>query len=781
MKKKNSIFVLLILISFSVNAQDAKNNEGKVLSDEAADITNVHAPHAVFSTKGMSPNTAFLLADMMKRANDPNAITEQQLINKYALKKLSGKLYANSFIIGETPTFNIADLKTYGVLPGIKSGKVFTGLVPIDQIMQVVHDPSVKYLDIGQIGFPQLDSARRQTHVDEVHQGLTPLTMPYKGDGVVVGVIDNGVDFTHPNFYDSTGTNNYRIKRVWLHRDNTGPHPTGFNYGTELTTQSAILNAKTDNTEDVHGSHTTGIAAGAGGYPGSPYVGVAPHSDIVIVGTDFNSTNIFDGIKYIQAYAASVNKPCVINISIGGQSGPHDGTSAFDQACDSTVGPGKLIVGAAGNDGENPIYIGHSFSGAIDTVVKTFLTFGGGNWGGASTTGTGVFNIWGNPNENFYVQLRIFNLNTHQSEAGTTLIPANANNSNIVDSIVGTNNIAVHYLLFSGISPLNNKPTITLGVDNLQPDANRVVELLVYGHNTSINLWGIKYSNFGYVRFNNFGYSIPVYNGTSDHTVAEIGGTGNSMISVGAYTSKNNWTALYDNSIQTGPNPTSIGNIALFSSIGPTIDGRTKPDITAPGNVIVSSINSYDTSYLTNLSNVLSVADKVTIGNHDWYYATDQGTSMAAPMVTGILALWLQQNPNLTRAQAITMMKNSAITDNYTGTIPANGSNTWGWGKINAFQGLVSVTSVDNVNAVTNTKVYPNPATNEVNIAFDKMQTATRIEMYDMSGKLVYQKQIVQISSGQIESINTNQLASGTYLLKINNGKDVNSYKIIKQ
>jgi subtilisin family serine protease len=224
------------------------------------------------------------------------------------------------------------------------------------------------------------------------------------------------------------------------------------------------------------------------------------------------------------------------------------------------------------------------------------------------------------------------------------------------------------------------------------------------------------------------------------------------------------------------PSIASIGDIARFSSLGPTADGRTKPDITAPGNILASSVNSFSVSY-----NVLSdrTVKSVTYGSKTWYFGMMEGTSMACPMVAGILALWLQKYPNLTKDQALDMMKKTAITDSYTGTIPATGSNTWGWGKINAFTSLTL--SVEKA-AVKNTlKVYPNPANSVLHIAFDKQANNTVITINDVTGKIVYSKEAGTLAGGSEHVVNMENNPAGIYILRIVSNGEEAVYKIVKQ
>ena len=767
MKKTTTLLVALMLWCLGMQAQ---NTGGKTPPEMPPVTKTVTEENSLLPTKGMSPNTAFLLVDLMRIEKNPAIMSEQELIEKYALLNKGGILYANSFIAGN-PNFSMAAIEEMGVLPGKKSGNIHTALVPVKQLANVAKNPGVKYVQIGEKLSLLMDSARSQTKVNQVHQGMTPLSMPYTGKGVVVGVIDLGFDLTHPNFYDSTGVNNYRVKRVWQQLNNLGTPPAGYNYGRELTTHTAMLNAGTDNINESHGSHTTGIAAGAGGYPGSPYKGVAYESDIVLVATDLTTTKVADGIQYIQDYAASVNKPCVINMSFGGQSGPHDGTSLFDQYMDSLNKPGNLLVSAAGNDGANPLYLEHKFA-LSDTVIRTVCAFKNKN-NTNTNAGSGYVSIWGEPNQNFSVRVSLLNTTNFIFENNMTYkVPAAIS---VADTFIlsGTNNAPAVCIIATGIDPFNNKPYANLLLVNLQPDGARKIVIEITAYNTTTKMWGRQQ---GQPFFTSGGYLGNFKSGSTTHTNSEGGASGKSVITVGAYTSKNSWTSL-SNQPQIGTALAQVGDIAPFSSKGPTADGRTKPDITAPGNVLASSVNSFDTSYNANSR---GTAKAIEIGNKVWYLGMMQGTSMAAPMVTGIVALWLQKYPNLTRDQAIAMMKSTAITDTFTGKIPAAGSNTWGWGKINAFAGLVSV-SVENVPEHAATSIYPNPATNEVNIAFEQAVGSSVVVLYDITGKVVYHKQLSQVSQGHIEKINTDGLASGVYALKISNDQQAAGYKIIKQ
>jgi hypothetical protein len=266
--------------------------------------------------------------------------------------------------------FDEDELINIGVKIGSRAGNILTVLIPADKIKNVASLTTVFYLDIGITGNLLMDNVRQSVQIDDVHQAIN-LPSSYYGEDVIIGVIDVGFDYTHPNLY--AGMENCRIKRVWEQCAANGTPPSDFIYGRELKTQAEISGAGTDDSNNTHGTHVTGIATGSGISPLLPYMGVAPLSDIVLVSTDMSAEKIQDGIKYICDYATFANKPCVINISIGTNIGAHDGTSMFNQYCDNLMNDsrnnkGKIIVMAGGNDGMSRNHISRTFTPANDLM-----------------------------------------------------------------------------------------------------------------------------------------------------------------------------------------------------------------------------------------------------------------------------------------------------------------------------------------------------------------------------------------------------------------------------
>jgi subtilisin family serine protease len=282
----------------------------------------------------------------------------------------------------------------------------------------------------------------------------------------------------------------------------------------------------------------------------------------------------------------------------------------------------------------------------------------------------------------------------------------------------------------------------------------------INGTNTSFDAWS------GDALFTNLGATSPLIDGNTNVTVGEIGGTSNSIISVGAFTSKNEYTDIQGNTQYAGFY-TGVGEIAPFSSLGPTADGRTKPDITAPGNVIISSVSSFDSTYNDSHPKVVAGLND---GTNDWFFASMQGTSMSSPMVTGIVALWLQANPALTPTEIKQFMQVNASLDSFTGSIP---NNTWGFGKIDAHSTLQEIESSLNVQDYNDlaVKVYPNPT--DSYLFFEGIENPIYISVYNMLGKKV-------LSAKETHSINVKELSNGVYFIRISDGKDQTNIKFLK-
>lgn len=645
-------------------------------------------------------------------------------------------------------------IEEYGGQIQTIAGNICTATLPFSSIVPLSEQSEILSINAAVEVKPTLDVARVLSNNSLVNDGQSPLQKGYTGKGVVVGMIDTGIDFTHPAFYSDASLSEYRIIYAWNQRANTGTKPQPYNYGAEYTTKASILAAGTDNSAEDHGTHTSGIAAGSG--YNTVYKGIAPASDIYAVGTNMTTTGIIDGVNYIISKANNAGKPCVINLSLGSQMGPHDGTSDFDQMLAAKVGPGVIVVGSAGNEGSDPIHIRTSGSALVSTVAVPNVY--------GSATSYILADIWGNANKNYRVRIGIYNSSTGALISQTSWLSAN------YSATLNTTNTSYTIQLGYGKNPTNNKYNATVYVQASPFVSGESVLISIDPlTNTFVDMWATN-ATFSNVLTGMSG----LVSGNSDYTVGEIGGVANDIISVGAYVSKNQWKAINGATYNFNPVPV-VGTIASFSSKGPTADGRIKPDIAAPGTAIVSSVNHFSSEYGSTYP--LSVAMK-TVNSTNYYWGVMQGTSMSAPLVTGTLALWMEAYPNLTPQQvkqifALTAKQNTSARLAYP-------NNTWGYGVLDSYAGIVNLLNTVDVSAAEVDKsilVYPNPVMDNCNIQVSANNKVIRVELRDVSGRSVFSKTFS--GNNNQESLSLASLPRGIYVMNIHTNLGAKSEKVV--
>ena len=266
----------------------------------------------------------------------------------------------------------ISRLQEKGVIINLKFRDFVTAQIPIDKIDEVLALDDIRYIEFSSPIEKTMDNARKASHIDGIHTGID-LPTAYTGKDVVVGIVDQGFEYAHPQLFTADGTT-YRVKRVWDQVSSAGTPPEGFTVkGSEFTTPEEIFVQQRDSTGDTHGMHVAGIAAG-GSYACN-YQGVATESDIVLISASPSrggGIELLEGVAYVFQYADQVNKPAVVNLSWGSAVGPRDGSSTFDKAIEELVGEGRIVVGSSGNDGRNNVHISKTFLNNLDTL-GTFM------------------------------------------------------------------------------------------------------------------------------------------------------------------------------------------------------------------------------------------------------------------------------------------------------------------------------------------------------------------------------------------------------------------------
>lgn len=545
------------------------------------------------------------------------------------------------------------------------AGDIITAEVPVTSVKKIAFSPEIIYVDASTISELKIDASRLEAKVDLLHNG-TGISRPYKGNGIVVGILDSGIDWTHPDFKNLSGN---RIKYLW-DMSGTGNPPAGYDYGTEYTKTQLDANQCQEFDGDDghgHGTHVSGTAAGNGSSL-SNYIGMAPESDIVFVkgfrtGPGFANTDVVNGCNYIFQKAQQLGKPSVINLSLGGHYGPHDGTTLYEQALSNLTGNGKIIVAAAGNEGAESIHLSYSVAGtSYNDSYETFLELSDG-------TPAFLSDMW-YTGGNISVGLAAYNPADGSLIGYTNGVPPGQKVEDMAFEVGGYT---------YGFVTID-----ATGVNNPNNNSNEVI-IYIDSHNGQVNIgdvWWTLYT-YGSGTFDAWSVSggvFSTYSGQSWYkpgdNVKTIGspGSANKVICIGSYITKDHWVDITGTTQYQPGNPV-IGAISSFSSIGPTRDGRLKPDIVAPGEVIVAAYSSFLTQ--TPTTNILLG------GKHQKM----QGTSMASPHVTGVVALMLEKNNDLNYDQVVTILKNTTKKDSYTGTSP---NNIYGNGKLDAYNAFIN-------------------------------------------------------------------------------------------
>lgn len=710
------------------------------------------------------------------RATDKPYIYPQQVYRTDA----QGQVYLST-LVKVQPDFSGQAIEAIGAKINTRAGNIWTVQVPVERFRDFITISGVQYIEVDQPVYAQMDSARVATRVDSVHNGIA-LPQPYTGKDVVVGIIDAGYDYTHPSLYD-TAYNTYRVKRVWEEKNTSGTPPAGYNYGTEYADSASIHAKQYDVNDGTHGAHVAGIAAGSG-YGGNAdparYRGVAYNSDVVLVAIypaleywlSTGMADMLDGAAYVFNYAQSVGKPAVANLSWGCPLGPRDGNSLFSQAMDNLTGVGKVFVLSAGNNAQNRVHIQKEFT-PTDISLNTFVTFSNG-----LPSQTNRVDVWGDSSETFFMRYSLYSGNTRVDSS--VLISLDETTHYI--TLRGSDGDTCFITVTTASNEFNGKPHMLL--DIYSKTANRLC-LNVTATSGTVDMWqGYVYKTSGYYgTFTKFNYAW-ASNGDNIKQVSDMVTT-RSAIGVAAYNTKNSFVNI-NGTTQNFPG-TTIGAIATFSSHGPTADERNKPDIAGPGMAVASSVSSFDSSLMAGGPDRSLVCAEFTSprNGRKYNYALFQGTSMSSPVVSGIVALMLQANPQLSAAQVMDILKQTAITDNFTGTIPATGNTTWGYGKVNAYAAILralETTGIYHEASPLACMLYPNPGNGSYALQYTAPQAQQmQVTVTDAAGRQLIVRNWQVAAGNNTLPVDLTTYPAGIYFARVNNTEQLAVIKIVKQ
>lgn len=600
-----------------------------------------------------------------------------------AISQVRGKEMVDVFITLHDSQ-NTSRITALGGVIGARFTGLVTAQVPVAKLQAIAALDEVEQVSIAEMMESNVDTTRSVTSVNYVAEGLQHgLPANYDGKGVVFGIIDSGIDFNHAAFQDSLG--NTRIKCVYMPADNSGTKVTIDGTvlpGSEFDS-TRIASLTTDLASSAHGSHTAFIGAGS---PNGPYSGMAPGADIVMcaLGGKKNDVNIANSLKYITQYAKRVGKPCVISISLGTKQGPHDGTSKLCKIYEEMGKNDAVICLSAGNLGSYRRYIHHKFSGmntATNPNIGSYVTgtkagytanFAIDTWS-RSRSAVGIKYLLIDPDDNsiFYETGIMKSYTYHYIGPG-------------MESKRGYNAFLSQY--FSGkigvwVTTESNGHIETYSEVSLKP-----LRSDVKAYKMAVQFYGADGVEFDSWVTSENAYSwhpqvgdYKFVNG-SDSCSMNDNVTGKNTISVGNYVGRNRYMSLSGKEMYNSIYPE--GSIYVQSSYGIAPNGESYPFVAAPGYFVVSAYNGYN--YLAKPStNTAYSKENPTTGRTD-YWGSMSGTSMSTPTVAGIVALWLQANPQLKVDDVKEIIRKSAYVDDDVRKAPLQ----FGAGKINALGGF---------------------------------------------------------------------------------------------
>ena len=515
-----------------------------------------------------------------------------------------------------------------------------------------------------------LDVARTFGGIDAIHAG-TGLMTAYDGSGVVVGMSDTGFDPSHPAFRG-------RVAQLHHYDMQQGVY-------LSATSDTGIDGWTTDATDNYHASHVAGILAGA--ECGNGYGGIAPGAEIVATTSRLTEPGILAGVEDIIDYAASQGKPAVVNISIGSEIGPHDGTDLFCQYL-SMCAEDAVICISAGNAGENNVCATADF----DSLTPRSFTVN--NTGSATGGVFGLVDIWSGDSEPFDVRLELYDFDTRSQIAASDWLRASNNSANLLDSRTAeTETLVWGSVEAAGGLDANNDRFNTALYFNLERSDILAAAGPWARYGASI---GVRPSHPGQKitawcessRLSLGHVSSNTFRETTDGSISDLA-TARGVISVGAICSRNTAPGIGGSDLEWPYfTPGQIGN---FSSYGTTPDGRSLPVIFAPGAMLVAPYNSY-----CDLSPVPDDVASSSSGGREYHWVASGGTSMSSPFVAGVAALWLEADPTLTPSEIADIAVRTADNTLVDLSDPRRRA-----GTIDAAAGLAEIASRSSLSSVT--------------------------------------------------------------------------------
>ncbi|KAA3657384.1 MAG: hypothetical protein DWQ10_13375, partial [Calditrichaeota bacterium] len=445
------------------------------------------------------------------------------------------------------------DLEARGVkVRTVIGDQYLVASVPADKLSSLVEMKSIDYI-----------AASKQMKLLNniaccVSGGIEAGKAGFTGDDVLIGIVDSGIDVSHSGFHKKNGDT--RVLYLWDQTEKIdGKQPTVSQYGTEWTAEDIDAGICTSRDTQGHGTHVAGCAAQYYHDGDSTYSG-GVKSNLIVVKTNLGGIEILEGVNYIFKKAEELGKPCIVNLSLGGHEGPHDGTDPLTAAMDLLTGPGKIILRASGNEGGKNIHAQTNADSDGEALVFTVKEF----------ADSLKFDCWYDGSAAISVR---------------TIVPGDFTHQIIETGMAGTinfdNELFIEYSNgYGGVESYNGDYNLRIIFrGNIHPGQYSLE--FFSDQSQPIHAWMYDANPLESFEFEN----------TDDHYTIVNDACGRNVIVVGAAVTKNEFEALDENgntvTYQTGE---QLATVAAFSSAGPTRDGRQKPDMVMPGSYVAASV-----------------------------------------------------------------------------------------------------------------------------------------------------------------------------------------------
>lgn len=557
-----------------------------------------------------------------------------------------------------------------------------SAMLPEGAVVQLIGKDCVQGVEFSLFpGIAMNDSARVHNRINPVHQGAAPLVQGYTGAGVVVGVIDQGCDWRHGDFQLPNG--DARILKFWgqTYGFDALLTPQPYNYG-QAWDSAHINNLQCPASDQPgtfgHGSTVTGAAAGDGSLTGN-CKGVAPDADIVVVSNGINMPNwtntVVDGVQYIFEQAQNMGKPAVVNLSLGSYLGSHDGQDAAALMIDDMLNaaPGRVVVCAAGNSGNWPAYHTRTNSDA-DTAFTWYLTNAQSFLGYPAV----YFDVWGDSADMVNLQYALgANLpggsfaDRGRTDFHDVLTNAGVQITEPILNVDGDTLAMVDYWAEQRGGQYH------VEVHVAQPDSSALYWRFMTVGSGAHDGWAIGSAGW---------LSGQVMTGLPDavdfpaiahyvlpdtlQSIVTSWACSPRVLTVANYINEEWYIGAHQDTIFVSDEE---GVRDPGSSSGPTRTGHLKPDVGATGTF------TFSPGPLSTMAAMLNQPNNIWKMHPDSMHMRNSGTSMASPVVTGVVALYLEKCPNATHEEVIAAIHANAYGDQWTGTLP---NVDFGYGKV---------------------------------------------------------------------------------------------------